>query len=71
MSHDHDRLPRLRITLVRSLAKRTERQRATVRGLGLRRLHHSVVVSATPETLGMIRAVDYLLRVEELHDATS
>lgn len=62
--------PRLRVTLVKSLAKRTARQRATVRGLGLRRLRHSVVVEATPETLGMIRAVHYLLHVEEVPRAS-
>ncbi len=62
--------PRLRLTLVRSLAKRTARHRACVRGLGLRRLHHSVEVSATPENLGMIRAVGYLLHVEDLGHAS-
>jgi large subunit ribosomal protein L30 len=62
--------PRLRVTLIRSLAKRTERQRACVRGLGLRRLHHTVEVPATPENLGMIRAVGFLLHVEELDHAS-
>jgi large subunit ribosomal protein L30 len=61
---------RIRVTLVRSLAKRTSRQRACVRGLGLRRLHHSVEVNATPENLGMIRAVGYLLRIEEIGHAS-
>ncbi|HET7675130.1 MAG TPA: uL30 family ribosomal protein, partial [Gammaproteobacteria bacterium] len=35
------------------------------RGLGLRRLHHSVVVSDTPENRGMIAKIGYMLQVEE------
>ncbi len=55
----------LRLTLVRSLAKKTARQRSCARGLGLRRRGHSVVVDATPENLGMIRKIESLLAVEE------
>jgi large subunit ribosomal protein L30 len=38
---------------------------ASVKGLGLRRLHHSVVVANTPENRGMINAATHLLKVEE------
>ena len=34
-------------------------------GLGLRRMHHSVVVDDTPEIRGMINQVSYLLRIDE------
>ena len=54
----------LKITLVRSTNKRLE-SHACVRGLGLRRMHHSVVVSDTPENRGMINKVSYMLQVEE------
>jgi large subunit ribosomal protein L30 len=37
-----------------------------VRGLGLRRLHHTVELSATPEVMGMVRRVSDMLRVEEV-----
>jgi large subunit ribosomal protein L30 len=55
----------LKITLVRSTNKRLESHKACVRGLGLRRMHHSVEVSDTPENRGMINKVWYMLQVEE------
>lgn len=57
---------RLRVTLVRSTNGKIGKHRATVRGLGLRRLNHSVELADTPEIRGMINKVNYLLRVEEL-----
>ncbi len=54
----------LKVTLVRSLIGRIEAHKATVRGLGLRRMHHTVEVLDTPEVRGMINAVSYLLKVE-------
>ncbi|PWG62120.1 50S ribosomal protein L30 [Sediminicurvatus halobius] len=55
----------LRVTLVRSLSGRVAAHRACVAGLGLRRMHHSVVVADTPENRGMINKVSYMLAVEE------
>lgn len=55
---------RIRVTLVRGLAGTRRQHRETVRGLGLRRLHHSVELPDTPAVRGMIRRVAYLLRVE-------
>ncbi len=55
----------LKITQVRSASGRLARHQACLRGLGLRRTHHSVVVSATPENEGMIRKVAYMLKIEE------
>ena len=57
---------RVRVTLVKSVNGRLESHRACVRGLGLRRMHHSAVVEDTPCTRGMIKKVAYLLKVEEL-----
>lgn len=56
----------LKVTLVKSPAGRLAKHQACVRGLGLRRMHHSVTVAATPENLGMVRKVGYLLQVEEV-----
>jgi large subunit ribosomal protein L30 len=61
---------RLKVTLIRSTNGRVERHKACVRGLGLRRMHNPVLVLDTPENRGMIRAVNYLLRVEEADHAT-
>jgi large subunit ribosomal protein L30 len=55
----------IKVTLVRSPANRLKKHRACVRGLGLRRMHQSVLVSDTAENRGMIERVSYLLRVEE------
>ena len=57
---------RIRVTLVRSRYGRLKRHQACVRGLGLRRMHHTVEVEDTPCTRGMIRKVSYMLKVEEV-----
>ena len=60
-----DSVKKIRVRLVKSANGRLASHRACVRGLGLRRLHHSVVVEDTPCTRGMIDKVAYLLKVEE------
>lgn len=55
---------KLKVTLVRSTIDRTQKQKDTVRGLGLRRLHHSVELEDTRAVRGMIRKVQHLLEVE-------
>ncbi|MFU8877721.1 MAG: 50S ribosomal protein L30 [Wenzhouxiangellaceae bacterium] len=56
----------MRVTLVRSPVGKIGKHRDTVRGLGLRRMHHSVELDDTPAIRGMVRKVDYLVRVEEI-----
>ena len=56
---------KLTLTLVKSVISCTERQKASVRGLGLRKTGSSVTVVNTPENRGMINAVFFLLKVEE------
>ena len=56
----------IKITLIKSPAGRVARHRACVRGLGLRRMHHTVTVADTPENRGMINKISYMLKVEEL-----
>jgi len=56
---------RVRVTLVRSMHGRLKRHQACVRGLGLRRMHHTVEVEDTPAVRGMINRVSYMVRVSE------
>ena len=55
---------RIKVTLVKSTIGRVARHRACVRGLGLRRIGHTVEVEDTPSVRGMINKVNYLLQVE-------
>lgn len=54
----------VRVTLVRSLIGTRPEHRASVRGLGLRRLNHTVELQDTPAVRGMIKKVAYLVRCE-------
>ncbi|WP_028309895.1 50S ribosomal protein L30 [Derxia gummosa] len=55
---------KIKVTLVRSVIGTRESHRATVRGLGLKRLNSSRELVDTPEVRGMINKVSYLLKVE-------
>lgn len=55
----------VKVTLVRSMDGRLASHQACARGLGLRRMHHTVEVQDTPCTRGMIGKISYMLRVEE------
>jgi large subunit ribosomal protein L30 len=57
---------KLKITLVRSTCKAIPNHKECVKGLGLRRTNHSVVVSDTPCNRGMINKVIHLLSIEEV-----
>lgn len=53
----------MKVTLTRSVFGRLPTHRATVRGLGLRRMHHVVEVEDTPCTRGMVNKVSYMVKV--------
>jgi len=55
----------LKVTLVKSKHGRLKNHKACVAGLGLRKMHQTVMVADTPENRGMINRVSYLLSVEE------
>lgn len=55
----------VKLKLVRSLIGNTERQRATVRALGLRRMHQVVEQRDTPTMRGMVTKVSHLVQVVE------
>ena len=59
----------LRITQIRSATGRDHTQKGTVRALGLKRLHHTVVHEDNPVIRGMIRKIQHLLEVVEVEDA--
>jgi len=59
---------RLRVTLVRSTIGFDKRQAEVVRGLGLRRLNHTVERQDVPSVRGMIKKVRHLIRVIEVED---
>ena len=56
---------KLSVTLIKSFYGRLPAHRATVKGLGLKRINHTVELQNTPEVRGMINKVSYLLKVEE------
>ena len=56
---------KIRVTLVKSMNGRLQSHKDTVRGLGLRRMHHSVEVEDTPATRGMVSKVSYMVKVVE------
>jgi large subunit ribosomal protein L30 len=55
---------KIKVKLVKSTAGCKKGHVATVRGLGLRRLHHVVELQDTPAVRGMIERVAYLVRLE-------
>ena len=55
---------KIKVTLVKSVIGTKQSHRATVRGLGLRRLNHSVELVDSPEVRGMINKVSYLVKAE-------
>lgn len=54
----------IKITQVKSGIDHSERQKRTLHALGLKKMLHSVEVEATPQILGMVKAVHHLVKVE-------
>ncbi len=57
---------KLKITWVRSGIKTQRQHKATIRALGLRRLNETIVKDDSVQVRGMVRAVDFMVRVEEV-----
>lgn len=55
---------KIKVTLVKSVIGTKQDHRATVRGLGLRRINHTTELLDTPEVRGMIKKVAYLVKCE-------
>lgn len=59
-------MAKLKITQVKSKIGGKENQRQTLRTLGLRKLHDTVVKEDRPEIRGMVQTVSHLVTVEEV-----
>ena len=59
-------MKKIKVTQIKSIIDRPERQKRTMKALGLRKLNASVEVEATPQILGMVTKVNHLITVEEL-----
>ena len=55
-----------KITLVKSPIDRPQRQKLTLKALGLNKTNSSKEVVATPQILGMVRKVEHMVAVEEV-----
>ena len=61
-----DKQNKVRIKLVKSRFRRLKKHAASLSGLGLRKINQELVIDATPENMGMVNQVRYLLEVEEV-----
>ncbi|MEO7209514.1 MAG: 50S ribosomal protein L30 [Chitinophagaceae bacterium] len=59
-------MKKIRITQIKSGIDRSERQKLTLKALGLNKMHSSKEVTATPQILGMVEKVHHLVKVEEV-----
>jgi len=55
---------KIKVTLVKSGIGKNEKIRMTLRGLGLTRLHRTVMLNNTPAIRGMIKKVAFMVKVE-------
>ena len=59
-------MAKLKITQIRSTIKRHEKQKRTIKALGLKRLHHTVTLPDDPQIRGMLTKVSHLVQIEEV-----
>lgn len=58
-------MAKIKVTQTKSAIGRLPKHRATLVGLGLRKINHTVVLEDTPCTRGMVNQVSYMVKVEE------
>lgn len=56
---------KIKITQIKSGIDRSQRQKATLKALGLGKIRRTVEHEATPQILGMVKKVDHLVKVEQ------
>jgi large subunit ribosomal protein L30 len=61
-------MAKVKITQIKSVIDRSERQKRTVAALGIKKMHNSVELEATPQIRGMITKVNHLVKVEEISE---
>lgn len=59
-------MAKIKITQIKSVIDRNERQKKTIKALGLRKINHSVELEATPSVIGMVKKVTHLVAVEKI-----
>lgn len=59
-------MAKIKITQIKSVIDRSERQKRTMQALGLKKLKQSVEVEANPAIIGMVRKVNHLVAVESI-----
>ena len=59
-------MAKIKITQIKSVIDRSERQKRTVEALGLKKINHSVEVEATSAIIGMVKKVNHLVAVENI-----
>jgi len=57
---------KIKVTQVKSAIKKPVRQKRTLEALGIRKLHQTIEVEATPQILGMVQKVSHLVVVEKI-----
>jgi large subunit ribosomal protein L30 len=57
---------KIKVTQVKSAIKHTARQKRTLEALGIKKMHQSVEIEATPQVMGMVAKVSHLVEVEEV-----
>lgn len=58
-------MKKVKVTQIKSTIDRPQRQKNTVKALGIRKMHQTVEHEATPQIMGMIAKVAHLVKVEE------
>lgn len=58
-------MAKIKITQIKSIIDRSEKQKRTMAALGLRKINQTVEVEATPAIIGMVRKVNHLVVVQE------
>ncbi|MFL2548789.1 MAG: 50S ribosomal protein L30 [Gammaproteobacteria bacterium] len=58
-------MPKIKVTLIKSLSGRLKAHQACARGLGIKKIHKTIEVNDTPENWGMINKINYLLKIEK------
>ncbi|HEY5325698.1 MAG TPA: 50S ribosomal protein L30 [Mucilaginibacter sp.] len=59
-------MAKIKITQIKSVIDRSERQKRTVEALGLKKINHSVEVEASAAIIGMVKKVNHLVAVENI-----
>ncbi|QEC54042.1 50S ribosomal protein L30 [Anseongella ginsenosidimutans] len=59
-------MAKIKITQIRSVIDRSEKQKKTMRALGLTKMNKAVELEATPQIIGMVKQVSHLVAVEKI-----